>query len=168
MKNTGKARDAATARLNQLFNRARAQGAIIQGIILDVDKDNNTCTVEIDEAEYENIPIKVILDDSNFIVYPKIGTYCDVFFQSNNPQAPSILDFQEAESIAIDCNATIVFNGGQKGGLINIGALVEKLNDLVSTFNSHIHPATSGTTSPTKSQATVFNRNAIEDTQIKH
>ena len=82
----------------------------------------------------------------------------------------------EAERITVDASAEIVFNGGGNGGLINIGALTEKINALVDTFNGHTHvvsttgsaTAQSGTAEAPMSKAQAFNRSDYEDKLIKH
>lgn len=73
----------------------------------------------------------------------------------------------------------IAFNGGSLGGLIKIGELTNKINELVKTFNSHKHsgviisvegqatgtPGDSGAPSAT---ATELKQSDYENTRIKH
>ena len=88
--------------------------------------------------------------------------------------------------LMVEKSETVIFNGGELGGLINIADLTTKLNNLtdkvnalIDTFNSHTHTvattgsaaAQSGTaaapTSPAQKAAT-FNQSDYEDTKIKH
>lgn len=77
----------------------------------------------------------------------------------------------------------IDFNGGDLGGLIKIEVLTAKVNDLVTSFNSHIHPGviiavaggsgtpatgTSGSTAAPSKSASTFSKGDYENTKIKH
>lgn len=70
----------------------------------------------------------------------------------------------------------IRFNGGDNDGMVLVNGLVtrlnaieDKLNSLIGKYNTHIHPATSGTTSPTTSQESTItptNKSDVENTKI--
>ena len=75
----------------------------------------------------------------------------------------------------------IEINGGKLGGLINIEAITDKINQLVEAFNAHTHiiptgaivcgsyPNANPVTAPkTLSPASKFNKKDYEDTTIKH
>lgn len=157
--------------------RLSKRGSITQGTVTAVDKDSNTCTVQIGVNEVVNVPLKPTTEETNFVIYPAVGSSCAVFFYEKNPLAPVLFMVQTIDSIAIT-NATdisitadsVTFNGGDNGGLINIEALTGALNDLVSTFNQHTHTsAASGSpTSTTLSPAQTFNQSDYEDTTITH
>lgn len=83
-----------------------------------------------------------------------------------------VSQFSEIENITLDVNTDIIINGGQNGGIVNINDLVDKLNALVQSFNSHTHDVAvgnaAGTAAATANQASIFNKADFEDTKIKH
>lgn len=172
----GNARDGAISALMNLLKRINVQGSISQGVILSVDKNTDTCSVMIDDFEYIDVPLCVLGQQSNVVIYPVVGTECNVFFLAANEQAPSILNVQDVESVKLNTNADIIFNGGNNGGLINIVTLTEKINALVQAYNSHTHPVTTagsataqtGTAAATTATASTFSKSDYEDTKIKH
>ena len=164
-------------RLSWLIMKASTLGAIRQGTIKDVDKEKNCATVSVGGQDYYNVPLRTLLTISNFIAYPKIGTVCDIFFTDSDTQSPSILDFQDADSIVItgqtEVNISaeqITINGGSNGGVINIGELTDKLNMLVDAFNNHMH--TNGNeganTGVPITKADDFSASDYEDDKITH
>lgn len=181
MRNLKNIEDEAVRQMSRIFHYAGRKGSITQGEIVSVNKENNTCIVSIDGQQYANLPLKVFYQASNFVVYPKAGTPCDVFFYEGNVQSPSVLDFQDAESImvsgqtAIDISADqITLNGGQNGGLVMINELTQKLNDLVTAFNAHTHAVATtgtateqtGTAAPTTNTANPFVASDYENNKI--
>ncbi len=118
-------------------------------------------------------------------VYPKVGSLCLAAMIEGSGTDAVLVSATEAERITVDASAEIVFNGGGNGGLINIGALTEKINALVDAFNGHTHTipsngiATAGNASAQtnqkpvtvpaiQSKAQAFNRSDYEDKLIKH
>lgn len=99
-----------------------------------------------------------------------------VLSESEGPQGWSVITTNQAtikivnsDGITITIGKDIEINGGKLGGLINIGALVEKLNALVSTFNMHTHGVSSApTTTVTSTGVSNFNRADLEDSKVKH
>lgn len=93
------------------------------------------------------------------------------------------LDIQTGQSTLVMDTNLINFNGGGLEGLVEINELTSKLNDLVSTFNSHQHnvpvgsflvSATAGVPNPvpvpvqaTLQTAQNFNKGDYENTKIK-
>lgn len=87
-------------------------------------------------------------DAANDVLYVKIGT-------STLRVAPDVIEF----------------NGGGLNGLVVLNELTDKLNELVSTFNNHIHQippgtflisATAGVVNPTPEDTTVPTSDAAE------
>ena len=66
-------------------------------------------------------------------------------------------------------SGSITINGGKLGGMVNIGDLTSKINELVQSFNNHTHTGNMGSpTSTPMAQAKTFNKSDYEDTKIKH
>ena len=77
--------------------------------------------------------------------------------------------------LVVDQAESITINGGKLGGLINIAALTDKINELVDRFNSHTHqltgvqPGSGSVTAPAPIvKADKFNKNDYEDNKITH
>ena len=100
------------------------------------------------------------------LVTPKVGSAVTIGSLSG--------DLRELVVLQVDHIETIVINGGKLGGLINIGQLTQKINELVEAFNNHTHQVTVShpggtftTVKPTDS-AKSFNKSDYEDEKIKH
>ena len=66
-------------------------------------------------------------------------------------------------------NGEVMINGGSNGGLVNVAALTDKLNELVESFNQHTHTGNMGSpTSPPSILATSFKKDDYEDSNVKH
>ena len=79
-----------------------------------------------------------------------------------------VVGFSEVEKISIDAETDIVINGGGYGGLIKIEDLVDELNRLVQTFNSHTHVVPNGTSNAPSTLASSFSTSTLENTKIRH
>ena len=101
-----------------------------------------------------------------WLVVPKEGS--DVIVLWVSEMLPVVVAVAEPERI--------VFRGGEKGGLINIAALVEAVNGLIDKFNSHTHQVTTTGTAAAQSGSAMavatrvqrVRREDIEDELIKH
>lgn len=132
-----------------------------------VSVSSDTCTIKSDELEMSDVAVCAIggANGNSLIVVPKIGSTVLVADLSEGTRRDLVIvKYTEVETVTI--------NGGNLGGLVNIEQLTNKLNQLVNTFNSHIHPAALGT-SPvtvllTESQAVSFSKSDYEDQKIKH
>lgn len=180
-------RDIAASSLSALLRQFSTCGSITQGTVTQVDKTNNICTIEIEDSqgnplELNNVPIKTLSIESNFIVYPKVGTDCSVCFYGGSLRSPALLDFQDADSISISGQTSIeiaaeqiTLNEGNLGGLINIATMTQKLNDFIQAFNDHTHqvtgvqPGSGSVTAPAPTgKASPLNASDYEDTKITH
>lgn len=137
---------------------ARSGSPLLCGQVQSVDNNNMLCEVGLDDGG--SIMASLVVGEKNkgIIQIPKIGSYVAVVMQDRCHGF--VVMSEEVEQIII--------NGGENGGLINIGQLVENLNNLINIFNNHTHPATSGTTSPTASQMPTIKQDDIEDKKITH
>lgn len=134
--------------------------------------------------------------DYGLCLFPEVGSYVIVGFVADGA-AGVVLTTEKIESAEIVIGKTsavmdadgcridtdkmsahinmedIVFNGGSLDGMVVIQKLTDKLNELVSTFNSHTHNVTVAhpgglfTTVPPGSAAAAFNKSDYENTKIK-
>lgn len=146
---------------------------ITQGIVVEVS--NMSCTVQIGEARLEGIRLRASLSDNErqTVMIPKVGSPVTLGSLSG--------DFNDMVVLQVDEVDSVIFNGGQLGGLINIEALTEKINELVDAFNRHTHTMAPGTIQvgasvnaiPVKvpavlQKASRLNRKDYEDSNITH
>lgn len=117
----------------------------------------------------------VQLGVGSFVIYPAIGATCLVAIVEGQPSDAFLLSASEVERIEVTASTSIVINGGDNGGLINIEALTEKINGLVDTFNKHTHlvsgvqPGSGSVTAPAPiSKAANFKKDDYEDSKITH
>lgn len=145
------------------------------GIVKDVDKTENTCTIDDDGVEWLGVRLRAITGESNGIVaYPKTGAYV-LCVKVEDTEEWAVIKASEYESIEMKIESLLI-NGGELGGLVKIEELTNKLNDLVTKFNAHTHITTAtvgssptpGTIAATTNQAEPFNKSDFEDTKIKH
>lgn len=140
--------------------------AITQGIVEKVDGD--VCQVRIGNIVIPGVRLRASEtdDDGKMLIVPKTGTAVTVGSLSGDLTDLVVLQVDHVESVTI--------NGGKLGGLINIGALTDKINELVDAFNRHTHtvtvshPGGTFTTMRPASQARTFSKGDYEDEKIKH
>lgn len=166
-------------RLSENLKRMSAgqQITIWQGIVKSVE--GITCTVTFAKHDVSGVRLRASEKDNeaNILITPKIGTPVIVGSLTG--------DYNQLVVLKVDQIESIVINGGQLGGLINIEALTDKINELVSTFNSHTHMLASGSVAVAGSatnqsnpapievpaiqqKANQLNRADYEDETIKH
>lgn len=136
--------------------------SILQGVVKSVEE--LTCSVEVGSITITEVRLRATLSNNNseLLIRPKVGSAVILASLSGDMTHLVVIAVDEAESITI--------NGGKLGGLVNIGALTDKLNELVQAFNSHTHnmPTPTGLTSPPSAPANTLNKEDYEDTKIKH
>lgn len=140
--------------------------AVCQGIVKSVT--GHLCEVEIGNIIIPGVRLKAseLDDDGQLLVTPKVGTAVTVGSLSG--------DLSQLVVLQVDHIETIIINGGKLGGLINIGQLTDKINELVDTFNKHTHnvtvshPGGTFTTVEPGETAPSFNKSDYEDKTIKH
>lgn len=137
---------------------AASGSAVVCGMVRSVDKNTMVCEVMLYDGSSVVASLVVGEKNKGIIQVPKTGSYVAVVMESR--ATGFVVMVEEVEQIII--------NGGENGGLVNVKELVEKINNLINTFNNHTHPATSGTTSPTASQLTTIKQDDIEDKKITH
>lgn len=140
--------------------------SIYQGIVKSVD--GNLCEVTVGNINIPGVRLKAseLADDELMLITPKVGSAVTIGSLSG--------DLTELVVLQVDHIETIVINGGKLGGLINIGQLTDKINELVKSFNSHTHqvtvshPGGTFTTVKPMESAKTFDKGDYEDVKIKH
>ena len=157
--------------LTKLKALAGAKAAVIQGTVISVDTNNYTATIKLDDAGEvtQVVRLTAIQGSGQFIVFPEVGTLL---------LAARILNVNKWVMITCDGVSEVWLRGDEYDGLIRIDILTTKLNELqgeinniVTKYNTHIHPTTSGTISTTVTQASGvsgFNADNYKNTKVKH
>ena len=138
-------------RYKELAERLKAatggrETVLTQGIVTKVD--GLLCEVKIGGLTVPDVRLRAseTEDSGQLLIVPKVGTAV----------------------MAVDHVERITVNGGQLGGLVNIGELTARLNALVDAFNAHTHQGTHGPTSAPLKSAEAFSRGDYEDEKITH
>ena len=147
--------------------------SVYQGIVEAVD--GITCTVRFGDTVVDGIRLRAseAKNSAQLLIVPKIGTAVIVGSLTGDFTQLAVLSVDEIERIEI--------NGGQLGGLVNIEALTDKINELVDAFNKHTHtiplgaitcgsyPSVSPVNVPAvQSKAAKLKPGDYEDTTVKH
>ena len=140
--------------------------SIYQGIVKSVD--GNLCEVTVGNINIPGVRLKAseLADDGLMLITPKVGSAVTIGSLSG--------DLTELVVLQVDHIETIVINGGKLGGLINIGQLTDKINELGESFTSHTHqvtvshPGGTFTTVKPMESAKTFDKGDYEDVKIKH
>ena len=146
-----------------------------------VESKDTECTIKYQGLEHKNVRLVCGFSQSltTVIVKPAVDSTVLVADLSSGKM-------RDLVAIMVERAETVIFNGGELGGLINIGTLTTKLNNLtdkvnalVELFNGHTHlvnttgssTAQSGTAVAPSTQAqkaTKFDKSDYEDQTIKH
>lgn len=144
-----------------------------QGEVVAVD--GQTCTVQIGDAQIQGVRLRASLSsrERQMLVVPKVGSPVTLGCLTGDLNNLVVLQVDEIESVTI--------NGGKLGGLVNIEALTDKINELVDAFNRHNHTLAPGavitTAGPNTNPVTVpaparkasrLNKQDYEDPSITH
>lgn len=130
---------------------------------------NNKCGIVTPEGN------SIVLDDDD-------GSLTIHFSGQVTISSDSAVAVNSGTQILISAEDSICFNNGDNQGMVNIKDLTEKLNNLIqqlevlrNTFNTHTHPGVTagpGTTSPPATQAATpfsqFNQLDYEDLKVIH
>lgn len=146
-------------RLKALGDRSRIV-TIWQGKVNSVS--GMVCEVQIGSIAVPGVRLKASeLESENvMVVVPKVGTAVTIGSLSGDLSQLVVLKVDEAESV--------ILNGGKLGGLINIDVLTQKINELISTFNSHTHVCPNGATGVPVNGAQMLSKGDYEDEKVKH
>jgi hypothetical protein len=108
------------------------------GSVVEVDVDERTCVVDpVDTGEdgrFYGVRIQGSIGaGAGVFMSPTIGSYVVVTMLNEATGFVSIMS--EVDEILIDCDS-VVFNGGNNGGLINISDLTTEIQKLNANFNA--------------------------------
>jgi len=134
-------------------------------------ENNTTCTVELDGLAVSDVRLRAVVngETSKILVTPKTGSYVLVADLPGDLSQLAVVGYSEVEQIEIDTDK-IIFNGGNNKGLIQIEKLTQKLNELVTAFNTHTHSVDipHAVTAVPSSGAQSFDASFYEDENITH
>lgn len=163
--------------------------SLLTGKVLSVDENVGTCKVEAitgnATTDVDGVELQVVVADGLLFV-PKVGSEVKIVYSTYT--TPFIVQFSDLDKIVIAAETSIdvycddiKFNDGTFKGLVKVVELTTKLNNLenkvnsiISTFNSHIHTSggagspTTPTTSPISGTLTPTQQADIENTKIQH
>ena len=147
---------------------ASGNGGLFTAKVLSADGE--TCCVDIDGLVVSDVQLRAVVngEESGILITPKTGSYVTVADLSGDLTRIVVVGFSEVEKISIDAETDIVINGGGYGGLIKIEDLVDELNRLVQTFNSHTHVVPNGTSNAPSTLASSFSTSTLENTKVRH
>ena len=123
-------------RYKELAERLKAatggrETVLTQGIVTKVD--GLLCEVKIGGLTVPDVRLRAseTEDSGQLLIVPKVGTAVTVGSLTGG--------LSELVVLAVDHVERITVNGGQLGGLVNIGELTARLNAFVDAFNAHTH-----------------------------
>ena len=121
---------------------------LIECTVNSVDEDNRICECTPLSDSFEGTLESVYLSaqpNDGIIQIPVIGSIVKICI-CNSIDYPFVIQFSDLEKIIILAETSIQFNNGSFDGLVKVIELTEKLNNLenklnsvISTFNSHVH-----------------------------
>lgn len=111
-----------------------------EGVVLDSDPVNYTCTVQVGGAQgakFLNVPIGVnIKVRGGDVQMPDANTDCILTFLDGNLQRPQLIKCDQIGDWLINCKGTVIYNDGTLGGLTKTLILLQKLNNLENDLNT--------------------------------
>jgi hypothetical protein len=160
------------------------------GIVREVDTANHKAKVQLTIHDKEQT-VETLLNatpgsDLGVFIYPKVDSdvvVCDI----DGDGIYTIIQYGKVDKVAVKIGSTeelvitsgnIVMNGGDNGGLVKVGALVDKLNRLedkvnsiITKYDAHTHtdPASGITGVPSMLVASSITPNtSVEDLKNDH
>lgn len=163
---------------------------ITTGEVVSIEGD--TCTVKIDDMDIEGVRLCATKDlgKTPLLITPKVGSFVLIGSLSGDLRELAVLNLNEAASIDIAIDSItqkidkdgVVFNGGEKGGMVIAQNLVEslnKINDFINAFKQTLSVPVNETGNGAPSQLQIALQSAlqnktlsdysdIEDSKVKH
>lgn len=117
------------------------EALLIDGIITNTDDAESkfVCDVtvgdSINSVIYTNVQIKVLINSqASVIEIPQLNSNCTLMFRDANLGRPQIIMIDKVLKYLVNCT-NVIFNGGNKGGLIDVVDLVTQINTLQKDVN---------------------------------
>lgn len=165
----------------QIARTIKAMGATHGTILFSAEVksvNGDICTLKIGALELTDVRLRAIAgsSDNRLLITPKQGSQVIAADLSGGDYRDLlVLAYSEIETINLRIGQTVLkvedgavtFNEGNQG-LVKIQELTDKLNDLITTFNTHTHTTSFGPSGSPESSASSFNKNDYEDTKVKH
>jgi hypothetical protein len=161
---------------------ARAEMYCVLCTVNSVDTSERTCEVTPLNGKADLFDVRFQAELSlteGMFIEPKVNSTVLVAF-INSVQAAVVM-CSEIENIYIDTQGDTVFNGGQNDGMVKVGDLVTKLNnlenkvnDLVTWTSTHTHtgvtpgPGSTGTAVGIVGTLTPTQQSDLENTKVQH
>lgn len=161
---------------------ARAEMYCVLCTVNSVDTSERTCEVTPLNGKADLFDVRFQAELSlteGLFIEPKVNSTVLVAF-INSVQAAVIM-CSEIENIYIDTQGDTVFNGGSNDGMVKVGDLVTKLNnlenkvnDLVTWTSTHTHtgvtpgPGSTGTAVGIVGTLTPTQQSDLENTKVQH
>lgn len=149
--------------------------------VLSIQPATATCTVQLTGGKTNNIRSGVKLmaaqSDGLYIV-PVLNS--DVIVAWTTRNEPYLAMFSDVEDIFIEAVQPVKLQGDQYGGLVKVGEMVTRLNNLenkvnniISQYNGHVHPNPEGgtvgaTTAPVSGTLTLTQVSDVENPRVVH
>lgn len=108
------------------------------GVVTAVDETKFTATVKVNEIEFHEVPLRVLISEqASFVEIPKVGTNCVIIFRDANMQRPYILEVHECTKVLLKVG-TSVFDATESGFSMVRGSsgLKKTLTDLIDAINA--------------------------------
>lgn len=154
-----------------------------EAVVISVNEVNETCVVQAEDApELSGVKLKSIIGNTTtkLILVPKVNSYVIVSLLNNMETEAYVAQVSEVEKIITDCEQ-VVYNNGEKGGLLNWPDAKEQLEktnavlqDVVNSMKNWVPvPNDGGNALKVFFNAqlgikTVGDYNNLEDTRVKH
>lgn len=142
--------------------------------------DTAALTVDVEPLDGDAPVLGVNLQANQYcnkgvVVIPRTGSYVVVGMLTGYAAGVVLLTEDVAE-VRVKTGETgmtiadngIAINGGKLGGLINIEALTQALNGIVTAFNSHTHAGVNGGTSAPLTPMQPIDKDTYEDKKVTH
>ena len=167
--------------INQL-ELARSEMYCVLCTVNSVDTSERTCEVTPLNGKADLFDVRFQAELSlteGLFIEPKVNSTVLVAF-INSVQAAVIM-CSEIENIYIDTQGDTIFNGGTNDGMVKVGDLVSKMNnlenkvnDLVTWSSTHTHtgvtpgPGSTGTAVGIVGTLTPTQQSDLENTKVQH
>ncbi|MEB0302398.1 hypothetical protein [Mucilaginibacter sp. 5C4] len=145
--------------IRKLATNSGFSAIIDRAIVLSVDKNELTCTVQLvaDDSELEGVKLKPVYNDADLakmglIMFPATGSFVIIGQVDEDNTDLCVLSFSEVESIALDTDTALklliggdgklslntvltTFNDGKNGGIPLLKPLTKIISDLQQQVN---------------------------------